>query len=144
MTNEERIRQFTTFLDHARVIPAVRTPESVPAALASPSVVVYFLRGTLESIPAMTEVDLSRQASGFCPAGPRRADGICRGGPRYESVVDGRWRQDCLRRATLRSVLNFAVKGEAMNRSAPRLPTLALLLSLAGLIATEIARAETS
>ena len=31
-----------------------------------------------------------------------------------------------------------------MNRSAPRLPTLVLLLSLAGLIATEITRAETS
>jgi glycerol uptake operon antiterminator len=60
MTNEERIRQFTTFLDHARVIPAVSAPESVPAALASPSVVVYFLRGTLESIPAMTELVLRR------------------------------------------------------------------------------------
>ena len=60
MTNGERIRQFTTFLDHARVIPAVRAPESVPAALASPSVVVYLLRGTLESIPAMTELVLKR------------------------------------------------------------------------------------
>jgi len=56
MKNEGRSTQFRTFLEHARVIPAVGVPESVPAALASPSSIVYFLRGTLESIPAMTEL----------------------------------------------------------------------------------------
>jgi len=38
----------------------------------------------------------------------------------------------------------FPNKGEAMNRSALRLPAAVVLLSLAGLIATEISRAETS
>lgn len=58
MTKDARIKQFTALLSHARVIPAGRAPESVQAALASPSAIVYFLRGTLESIPAMTELVL--------------------------------------------------------------------------------------
>lgn len=60
MTKEERVQQLSALLDQARVIPAVRMPEALPAALASPSAIIYFLCGNLENIPVMVEQVLRR------------------------------------------------------------------------------------